>query len=236
MLTTMKPGKKITIPKPFAIAFSILALLVICYFIVPPFKEAINEAYDILTSKDESRIEDWVSQFGLFGPIVLVVIMVLQMFLLFIPNILVMMIAILSYGPIWGSVISLVGIFASSSLGYFIGNRLGMRTLDKWLSKKTFDTLRAFISSYGAAAVAIIRLSTLCNDALGFAAGLLKMSYKKFILATLAGMTPLVVLLAIYGKNGKIEKALIWIAGFAVVVFLAYIILDKKRKRKHASA
>jgi uncharacterized membrane protein YdjX (TVP38/TMEM64 family) len=41
------------------------------------------------------------------GPVVLVFLMVLQMFLLFVPNILVMMISIIMYGPFWGAIISL---------------------------------------------------------------------------------------------------------------------------------
>ena len=58
------------------------------------------------------------------------------------------------------------------------------------------------------------------------------MTYRKYILATLSGITPLIVLLAIYGKNGKIEKALIWIAAISMVLLIVYIIIDKRRKNK----
>jgi uncharacterized membrane protein YdjX (TVP38/TMEM64 family) len=58
------------------------------------------------------------------------------------------------------------------------------------------------------------------------------MSYRKYILATLSGITPLVVLLAIYGKNGKIERALIWIAAVSLVLLVVYIVIDKKRRAK----
>ena len=62
-------------------------------------------------------------------------------------------------------------------------------------------------------------------------AGLLKMSYKKYILATLAGITPLIILLAIYGKNGKILRALIWIAVASLIILIIYVIIDKKRRK-----
>jgi uncharacterized membrane protein YdjX (TVP38/TMEM64 family) len=58
------------------------------------------------------------------------------------------------------------------------------------------------------------------------------MSYRKYILATLSGITPLVVLLAVYGKNGKIERALIWIAAVSLVLLVVYIVIDKKRRGK----
>ena len=61
---------------------------------------------------------------------------------------------------------------------------------------------------------------------------MLKMEYKKYITATLIGITPLIVLLAIFGKNEKIEWALIWIAAASLVMLVVYIVIDKKRKKK----
>jgi uncharacterized membrane protein YdjX (TVP38/TMEM64 family) len=232
----MKTGKKISVGKSLVISISVIVILVASYFIFPSFKIGIDEAFDVLTSEDQDRIRKWVERFGMGGPLILILVMVAQMFLLVVPNILVMMIAIISYGPIWGSVISLAGVFASSSIGYLIGRKLGKSALDKIISKKLYDTLSSFIESYGAVAIGITRLASLCNDALGFAAGLLTMSYKKFIIATMSGITPLVVLLALYGRNGKIEKALIWIAGFTIVVLIIYIIIDKRRKRRKLAA
>jgi uncharacterized membrane protein YdjX (TVP38/TMEM64 family) len=211
---------------------TLLLLLVGGYFIFPFYHEGVNHAFDVITSNDKTRIREWVAGFGMLGPVVLVLLMVVQMFLLFVPNILVMMICILMYGPFWGSVISLTGVLASSSFGYLIGSKAGPYTVKKLVSGKLLFKLQVFIEEYGAAAIGITRLASLSNDSLSIVAGLLKMSYKKYILATMAGITPLVVLLAIYGQNGKIEKALIWIAGISFVLLAAYIIIDKRRKRK----
>ncbi len=58
------------------------------------------------------------------------------------------------------------------------------------------------------------------------------MTYQKYIIATLSGITPLIVLLAIYGKNGKILNALIWVAVISLVLLGVYIIIDKKRRKR----
>ena len=71
------------------------------------------------------------------------------------------------------------------------------------------------------------------NDSLSIVAGALKMRYKKYILATICGITPLVVLLAIYGNNGKILRALIWIAVTSLIVLIVYVIIDKRKKKRH---
>jgi len=221
---------------PFIISVSILAVLGLCYWLIPSFQQGVKNLYELLTSEDQQRIREWVKQFGLGGPLILILMMVVQMFLFVVPNVLVMMVAITCYGPIWGSVISLLGVFASSSVGYMIGRLLGPSTVDKFVSKKTREKISDFIKTYGVPAIAITRLSSLSNDSLSFVTGILKMKYYRYILATMGGITPLVVLLAIYGENGKIEKALIWIAAISLVVLIAYIIIDKRRKKKQSAS
>ena len=56
------------------------------------------------------------STFGVFGPVIIIVGMMVQMFLFVVPNVLLMMIAIVSYGPVWGGIISFVGVFAAHPL------------------------------------------------------------------------------------------------------------------------
>lgn len=217
---------------PLIISLSLLAILAGCYFLIPSFQSFIKEAFDVLTSNDQQRIEKWVDKFGLAGPLVLIVLMVVQMFMFVVPNIFVMMVAIVSYGPVWGSLISFLGVFASSSVGYVIGKYLGPVTVNKLLSVSAQEKTADFIQHYGVPAIAITRITSLSNDSLSIVAGLLKMSYKKYILATLGGITPLIVLLAIYGRNGKILNALAWIAGISLILLVVYIIIDKKRKKR----
>ena len=217
---------------PLIIYLSLAVLFATCYFSIPQFKEEINTAVDVLTGEDEERIERWVSTFGIFGPVVIVVGMMVQMFLFVVPNVLLMMIAIVSYGPVWGGIISFVGVFAASSFGYFIGGKLSKVTLAKFVSIENQRKIAQFIHDYGMGTIMITRLSSFSNDGLSLVAGMLKMEYKKYIMSTLIGITPLIVVLAIFGKNEKIEWALIWITAASLIMLVIYIIVDKKRKKK----
>jgi uncharacterized membrane protein YdjX (TVP38/TMEM64 family) len=191
-----------------------------------------NKAFEVLTSEDDERIREWVSQFGLLGPVIIILVMVAQMFTFIVPNILIMIIAIISYGPVWGGIIAWLGVFTSSSVGYYIGTRLSPITLQKFVKLETQEKISSFIDDYGAAAIMITRLSSFSNDALGFVAGILRMGYTKFIVSTMVGITPLIVLLAIYGRNDRILKALIWIAVVSMLTLILYIKLRRRRKFK----
>jgi len=217
---------------PLFIYLSLAVLFAACYFIFPQFKQEVDTAVNVLTGEDEERIQRWVSTFGIFGPVVLVLGMMLQMFLFVVPNVLLMMIAIVSYGPVWGSVISFVGVFAASSFGYYIGGKLSRVTLARFVSIETQRKIGQFIHDYGMGTIMITRMCSFSNDALSFVAGMLKMDYKKYIVSTLIGITPLIVTLAIFGKNEKIEWALIWIAAASLTMLIIYIFIDKKRKKK----
>ena len=217
----------------FWVSLALLAGLIASYFIFPGFKHGVDEAYNVITSEDKDRIKTWVKQFGALGPIVLIAAMTAQMFLFVIPNLLLFIIATLCYGPIWGSLICLGGVLISSSLGYFIGKKLGPGAIDRFVSEKAQERISVFVKLYGAKAVGILRLSSLASDGLGFVAGILEMEYKKFIIATMSGILPVVLLIAIFGNNGKIETALIWLAAISIAALIVYIILDKKRRKAH---
>src|SRR5689334_1547889 len=91
---------------PLIVSIVTIACLIGCYFIFPGYQEGIDEAFEILTSDDEERIREWVSQFGAWGPVAILVAMVAQMFLFIVPNILLILISIVSYGPVWGSILA----------------------------------------------------------------------------------------------------------------------------------
>lgn len=219
---------------PLYISICIVAALVLSYFSIPPVKEFLDEAWATLTSGDELRIENWVSQFGLIGPLVIILAMVLQMFLLIIPTIALMVVAILAYGPIWGSLIVFAAVFAASSVGYVIGSYLGPVIVEKLIGVKSEKKIGEFIEDYGFWAVFITRLNpVLSNDAISFVSGVLKMGYWKFISATLSGIAPLIIFVAILGRsNDNLINGLVWGSVVSLVLFIAYVWWDRKRKQE----
>ncbi|MDQ2657210.1 MAG: VTT domain-containing protein, partial [Bacteroidota bacterium] len=157
---------------------------------------------------------------------------VLQMFFFIIPNILLIFISVVSYGPVWGSLLAWLGIFFASSVGYLIGRKLSPVLVQRLVSEKTQHKLREFISSYGMKAIIALRLSSLSNDGLSLVAGLLNMKYRRFIQATMIGITPLIAVIALFGHSGKIEKGLVFVGVFLLVCLVVYVIIDKRQVKK----
>ncbi|MDO6388921.1 TVP38/TMEM64 family protein [Pontibacter sp. BT731] len=220
---------------PLVITAGIIALLILSYFIFPGFQANINEGWDVLTSGDEARISSWVEQFGFWGPIFIVLAMVAQMFLVVVNVVALMLVAIIAYGPFWGSLIAIAAVLVASTIGYFIGRGLGEAGVRKIIGHKAEEKVLGFVSDYGIWAVIVARISPfLSNDAVSFVAGITKMSYFKFIGATIAGITPLTLLLAWLGEdNDRLMNGLIWVGGVSLVLFIGYVIYDKYRKKRY---
>lgn len=217
---------------PLYLSLLLVAILVICYFAVPPVNDFFNEAWSVLTSDDEARVKKWVEDFGWFGPVVIVLAMVIQMFLLVIPTILLMIVSTLAYGPFWGSIINFTAVIIASSVGYAIGKYLGLSFIERLLGEKTTKKITTFIQEYGFWAVVITRINPfLSNDAISFVAGILKMNYWKFISATAVGITPLILLIAITGQNtDSLKTGLLYGSIASLLIFGGYIWWDKKRR------
>jgi uncharacterized membrane protein YdjX (TVP38/TMEM64 family) len=219
---------------PMIITGLIIAALVISYFIFPEFKQTITEGWHVLTSGDQQRISDWVSQFGFWGPVFIILAMVAQMFLLVVNAVLLMLVAIIAYGPVWGSVIAVVAVLVASTVGYLIGKSVGEAGVSKLIGAKAQRKVTDFMDEYGIWAIIIARISPfLSNDAVSFVAGFATMRYWQFILATIAGIVPLTILLAWLGENNeRLKSGLIWVSVVSLVLFIGYVIYDKYFKNK----
>lgn len=217
----------------FIISFGVIGLLVILYFTHQPFQDSVKEAWNVLLSEDQQRIQKYVQQFGILGPLAIVVFIILQMFLIVFPSWLPIIVGVLAYGFWWGVLINLIGVGIASTIGYFIGKRFKTT----FVSDRKYKKLEFWIKNYSFGTVVLFRVSPFfSNDAISFIAGIFRMSYRKFMLATYAGMIPLSLAVGYFSTDvDKLENGLYWIGGVGAVLYAIYVYIDyHKRKKKNA--
>lgn len=219
---------------PLIITIVLIGGLIASYFIFPGFQRIIDEGWQVMTSGNEEKISEWVSQFGFWGPVFIILAMVAQMFLLVINVVALMLVAIIAYGPIWGSLLAIGAVVVASTLGYVLGRSIGEAGIIKLIGEKAEKKVAGFMDEYGIWAIIIARISPfLSNDAVSFVAGFARMNYLKFMGATLAGIVPLTVLLAWLGENNeRLKTGLIWVSAISIVALIGYILYSKYLKKK----
>ena len=105
---------------PLMGSITILVILTLGYFSIPAMEQGIDEAWNVLTSSDQDKIHRWVNDFGWWGPAVIILTMIFQTFLLFVPTVAMMIVTVLAYGPWWGSLLAFVAVVLASSIGYIV--------------------------------------------------------------------------------------------------------------------
>jgi uncharacterized membrane protein YdjX (TVP38/TMEM64 family) len=183
---------------PIVVVISLVAL----YFLWPDFQNFINRAYSLVTSGNQERIRDWVKGFGFWGPIVIFALMIFQTLFPFIPSVLIMVVAALAYGQVWGGLLAWGGLIIAAMVAYGIGRAVGPVTVYKLIGQKTEQKVEGLVKRYGFWGIIATRISPLLStDAASYVAGLLKMSVFRFSLATAIGIFPLAALISFLGTD-----------------------------------
>lgn len=215
------------------VPLALLALLVGLYLVVPPVGDFIDRAYTLLIEGDQQGFETWIGGFGAWGPAVLLATFLLQTLIPFIPSPIIMVAAVLAYGPWWGGALAWGSLLAAALLAYGIGRGVGPATVDRLIGEKTEKKVASFVERYGIWAVIVARVSpVLSTDAVSYVAGLVTMGWWKFVLATAVGTLPLTVLIAVVGSDlERFDTLLLWVSVASVTIFLGYLLVDHLRHR-----
>lgn len=204
---------------------ALLLALGASYFAWPAFREFVQEAYGVVATGDEERIQSWVRGYGSWGVVVLIGLMFLQAVVAVLPSIATMVASILAYGPLWGGALAWGGMMLTGSFMYGVGQLLGRAAVERFIGEKTSRRVEKIVERYGSWAVVIARLTPFSSsDAVSFTAGALCMGYFRFLLAMGAGTLPLTVLIAWLGQDtGRLKLGLGILSVVSIVAFLGHL-------------
>lgn len=166
-----------------------------------------------------------------FGPVGLVLAMILQSLISPIPSELLLSIAgsayIESFGLYEGFVIAFIASFIGSIIGALICYYIGFH-FQSWLEKritiKELKVFSQFIENYGIWAIIITRLTPFIPfDAISYVAGFVKLKRRDFILGTIVGLVPRIGFYLLIGSEvvDLVEEDLT----LGLIVFVVIIII-----------
>lgn len=148
-------------------------------------------------------VEDYIKSYGSWSIAVFLIISAIRPLAVFIPITVLTLISGSLYGPIYGFIFAMFSIIISSNVAFLISRYLGRAFLEKLMKKKT-DKINLKIEKNGFKIIFIMRISGVFPfDMLSYAAGLTKVKYSEFMLATLLGSFMETFSVAYMGHNIK---------------------------------
>ncbi|WAM34073.1 TVP38/TMEM64 family protein [Caldicellulosiruptor morganii] len=147
-------------------------------------------------------IKQYISHFGIWSPVMFLILYSVKSFIIFIPAGIFMLAAGLSFGTFFGALILIVGTLLSSTIGFVFARYFGKDYVQKKLQNTKFSNLGSRIAQKGFLIILLLRLvPILPYDAINYICGLSRIKYRDFILATLIGTIPACFLYAYLGEN-----------------------------------
>lgn len=212
---------------------SVVALGGLAYLLLPDFHGFVNEGVRVFASGDLARIQAWLQGFGAWSLVVIVLVLIVQPLLVVVPSVLMMIVAVLAYGPVWGGLLAWGGSILAAVVGYGLGWALSPVTVDRLIGRETEQRIETYVRRYGFWAVVLFRVSpVLSTDAISIVAGLLEMRPGRYLAATALGFLPLAGAIAFLGGDlERMESGLVWGTVASIVALVAYIGIDQWRRR-----
>ena len=193
---------------------------------------------DVFTEGGVDRLVERVQNAGALGVLLLLGIQFLQIVVAFIPGEVVQLAAGLMYGPVFGSIIVLVGCVISSTIIYQLVHLLGAPFVQGMVSTEHLEKFRKFEESGKLDIVVFILflIPGMPKDVFTYLVPLTDMQYKEFITLTTIGRIPGVVASTYAASgfaNGHIVGPIVVLVLLAVIAAVGIVFRDKIMNALH---
>lgn len=178
---------------------------------------------------DRETITASMERAGLWAPVVLFILFVLQVFLAFIPGQALMVACGYLYGFWVGFLLSWLSLVAGGEVAFLWARRYGRAFAEKWISK---EVLARWDKSADGQGVGFFTFSLVMplipNDAMCYVAGLGKISHRRFSLANLLGRGMACMITSWIGAFGMQAPPHIWMIVIAICACVFVWVICKR--------
>ena len=176
-------------------------------------------------------IREYIAGYGVFAPIISAILMIFQSIIAPLPAFLITIANGALFGFWWGMLLSWGSAMLGAALCFYIARLLGAKHVARIVSQPVVNKTDQFIQKYGNYAILIARLIPYVPfDAVSYVAGLTRIRFIGFWLATGIGQLPATAVYSYLGNRISTQTNLM-LLGFSVVISASIVIwLVKARK------
>jgi uncharacterized membrane protein YdjX (TVP38/TMEM64 family) len=205
-------------------AWLILAALLI--LVALAWSGWLQAAWRMLNADTIAEVAAYVRGFGLWAPLISLLLMLLQSVIAPLPGSVVAAANGVIFGIWWGTLLSWAGGMLGATASFWLARRLGQAVVERWFSRVHLERIEVIGEAQGFWLVLLARLTPLVSfDLISYLAGLSAISFGRFMLATAIGMLPGTFVWTALGHDLALAQTTTWrlslLALFAVVAALA---------------
>jgi len=215
----------------FMIAATAFGLL---YILSGGFRSEVNRALGLLGRGDIAGLRDYILSYGFWAPVASCFLMILQALVAPVPSFLITFANGLAFGVFWGWMLSLLGHVLAAAVCFWISRSLGRVPVEVLVGRTGLQSADRWFARWGMYAVFVGRLVPgVAFDVISYAAGLTRMRFRNFLVATALGILPQTFLYSYLGRQAPEYVALFLVTSALVVAgVIAVAVLRYRRERR----
>jgi len=187
---------------PWALILLLIAAGAATYALSETFRFEIDTAFAVVMTGDQELIRDYLLDFGVWAPVVSIVLMVAQVIVVGIPATIVLFANGVAFGTLGGATLNIVGRMLGAIVAFGIARMLGKGAVEKLVGRITHaDRFEGWMARWGGWAVFATRaIPGMPSDILSYVAGFTNVSWRTYLVATFFGFLPQSILYAWLGS------------------------------------
>lgn len=223
----MRPGTRL------ALAATVLLALGVVYW-------WLSTSGALAVVGNAQALRNWVQDFGAWGPVLIIALMIVAIVMSPIPSGPVAIVAGAAFGPLWGTIYVSVGASLGAMIAFAIARTLGYDVVERW--SRTGPLLERLKKHQSQNWLMLVVLGSrlvpfISFDAVSYAAGLTPLAFWRFALATLSGVIPVSFALAYFGESiaeadSPYMMAAAVLVGGAILIPIGWSLFRNKSKKK----
>lgn len=167
---------------------------------------------------DVADIREWIRDLGVWGPILLILVLALAMVIAPIPNPPFMIAAGIAWGTPLGVLYAVTGQLLGSMIIFWLSRKFGRRFIPRLIGRQGAERVDRLALQMGPQLVFWWRMMPVSFDFAAYAAGLTTMSFRQFVvLVGLGSIVPTTVVVAFGDSWGKSWEAFAVTGGLVVL-------------------
>ena len=203
------------------------------YLLSEGFRSETNRALGMLGRGDIAGIKVYILSFGVWAPVASCFLMVLQALVAPVPSFLITFANGLAFGVFWGWMLSLFGHVLAAAVCFGISRALGRGPVEVLVGNVGLESADRWFARWGVYAVFAGRLLPgVAFDVISYAAGLTRMEFRSFMVATALGIFPQTFLYSYLGRQAPQYVGLfVGISGLVIFGVAAITVIRYRRER-----
>jgi len=197
----------------FVGVFSLVLILLLLFLLIKPF---------LYLFGDLDQLKVFILDFGVFAPLVLILLQILQVLVAPIPGQLMGLVSGFLFGPVLGTIYTMLGVVIGSYIAFKLARKLGRPFVERLINKKILKKFDHLAKEKGSFTLFFIfLLPALPDDAICLIAGLTNIKIRNLVLIAFLGRLPGMFVLNLVGHGFGSSYSIIL---FFIVMLISVLI------------